>query len=255
MRPMIFSHLLTRTLWAVPLILQSAIAIVMLRRRLVRIFPVFFSYTVSVLSRDVVLLFLAYPKNFYSIVYWCGEALAVLLGLGVIFEALRHLLPPYPFVEIVLKAFWILGSIAGVAAVSMLVFSNAGTGSDRVLETIILLERAARFLQVCLLIVVVALMSRLGLTWHHYSVGIVAGFGIYSALDLAALEFRAHLHFLSDAAFVLVRPAAYNLAAVIWAAYFLRSWWSTPVEHLPRTNLAEWNEAVTDYVDQWYRRY
>ena len=255
MRPMTFSHLLTAALWAVPLILQGAIAIVMLHRKLVRIFPIFFSYTVLVLSRDIVLLFLSYPKNLYSLVYWCGEALAVLLSLGVIFETLRHLLPPYRFLGIVLKAVWSLGGIAGVTAVLMLVFSNGGTGSDRVLETIILLERAARFLQVCLLIVVIMLMSRLALTWHHYSVGIIAGFGIYSALDLAALEFRAHLHFLSDAAFVLIRPAAYNLAAVIWAAYFLRSWWSTPVEHLPRTNLAQWNEAVTDYVDQWYRRY
>jgi len=252
---MIFSHLLTRTLWAVPLILQGAITIVMFDRKLVRIFPIFFSYTILVLSRDIVLLFLPYPKNLYSLVYWCGEALAVLLSLGVIFETLRHLLPPYPFLRIILKAVWILGGIAGVTAVLLLVFSNNAIGSDRVLETTILLERAARFLQVCLLIVVIALVSRLGLTWHHYSVGIVAGFGVYSALDLAALEFRAHLHFLSDAAFVLIRPAAYNLAAVIWAAYFLRSWWRTPAEHLPRTNLAEWNEAVTDYVDQWHRRY
>jgi hypothetical protein len=252
---MIFSHLLTRTLWAVPLILQGAIAVVMLHRKLVRIFPIFFSYTVLVLSRDIVLLFLPYPKNLYSLVYWCGEALAVLLSLGVIFETLRHILPAYPFLRIVLKAVWIIGGIAAVTALLMLVFSNSASGNDRVLETTILLERAARFLQVCMLIVVIALMSRLGLTWHHYSVGIVAGFGIYSALDLAALEFRAHLHFLSDAAFVLIRPAAYNLAAVIWAAYFSQSWWCKPEEHLPKNNLAEWNEAVSDYVDQCYRRY
>src|ERR1051326_7540389 len=161
MRPMIFSHLLTRTLWAVPLILQGAITVVMLHRKLVRIFPIFFSYTVLVLSRDIVLLFLPYPKNLYSLVYWCGEALAVLLSLGVIFETLRHILPAYPFLRIVLKAVWIIGGIAAVTALLMLVFSNSASGNDRVLETTILLERAARFLQVCMLIVVIALMSRL----------------------------------------------------------------------------------------------
>jgi len=252
---MIFSHVLTRTLWVVPLILQLAIAIVMLRRKLAKIFPVFFSYTVLVLARDIVLLFLPYPKNLYSLVYWCGEAFAVLLGLGVIFEALRHLLPPYGFLKIVFKAVWILGATAAIATVMMLVFSNGGTGADRILEAIILLERAVRFLQVCLLAIVIALMSRLGLTWHQYSVGIVAGFGVYSALDLLALEFRAHLHFVSDTAFVFIRPAAYNLAAVIWAAYFLRSWWSIPLDRLPKNDLGEWNEAVTDYVDQWHRHY
>jgi len=254
-RPMSLSHLVTTTLWVLPLVLQTAIAFVMLRRKLVRIFPIFFSYTVVVLSREIALLFLKYPGNLYALVYWCGEALAVLLGLGVIFETLRHLLPPYPSLRLVLKSVWILGVIAAVTALLMLVLTNGGTGTDRVFEFIILAERSARFLQACLLIVVIALMSRLGLTWHHYLVGIVAGFGIYSALALAALEFRAHLHFVSDATLVLLNSAAYNLAAIIWAFYFLRSWRRTPVEHLPKTNLAEWDEAVTDYVDQWYRRY
>ena len=255
MRPMSFSHLLTKALWVVPLVLQVAIAAVMLRRKLVRTFPIFFVYTVVVLSRDIALLFLPYPADLYSLVYWYGEALAVLLGLGVIFETLKHLFPPYPFLRRVLKSVWILGGIAAVTALLMLLLSKGGTGADRILESIILLERAVRFLQVCLLIVVIALMSRLGLTWHHYSLGIVAGFGIYSALDLAALELRAHLHLLTDATFVLVRPAAYNLGVAVWATYFLRSWRMKPIERLPETNLAEWNEAMTDYFDQWYRRY
>ena len=256
-RPMIliFSHLLTKTLWVVPLILQAAIAIAMLRRRLVRTFPVFFAYTILVLSRDSALFFLPYPGNLYALVYWCGDVLAVLLSLGVIFETLRHILPPHPLLRRVWKSVWILGGLASLTAALILVFGNGGTGPDRILESTILLERAVRFLQVCLLIVLIGLMSRLGLTWHSYLLGIVAGFGVYSALDLAALELRAHLHFLTDAGFVLVRPAAYNLATIIWALYFLRSWQRTPVEHLPKTNLAEWNEAVTDYFDQWYRRY
>jgi hypothetical protein len=252
---MTFSHILGETFWIVPLVLQAIIAITMLRHRLTRIFPVFFSYTTLVLTRDIVLLFLPYPKNLYSLVYWCGDAMAVLLGLGVIFEILRYILPRHRSLTIVWSTVWMLGAIAVLTAALMLVFSNGGTEEDRVLETIVLLERAARFLQVCLLIVVIALMSRLGLTWQHYSVGIVAGFGIYSALDLAALQFRAHLHFLSDAAFVLITPAAYNLATVIWGAYFLRSWSSRTVEYLPKTNLQEWNAAVSDYLKQWSRRY
>ncbi|HXW92772.1 MAG TPA: hypothetical protein VEK33_19645 [Terriglobales bacterium] len=252
---MSLSHLVTKTLWIVPLILQAVIAGVMWRRNLVRVFPIFFSYTVLVPSRDAALLFLTYPTNPYALVFWCGEALAVLLGIGVVFEILRHIFPPYPSLRLVVKSVWILGAFAAVTAVLMLVFSDGGSGTRRLLESVILLERAARFLQVCLLIVVIALMSRLGLTWHHYSLGIVAGFGVYSALDLAALEFQAHLRFLTDATFVLVRSAAYNLGAVIWAAYFLPSWSEKSVENLPRTDLAEWNEAVSEYVDQWYRRY
>ncbi len=123
----------------------------------------------------------------------------------------------------------------------------------RAFEWIVLLERSARFLQVCLLIVATALMSRLGLDWRHYSVGIAAGFGVYAALDLALLELRAHLHVLSDAAFVLLRPAAYNLGVAIWAFYFLRPQGGKPVGGLPGTDLASWNNALTEHVNKWYR--
>jgi hypothetical protein len=200
------------------------------------------------------LLFFRYGGPWYSLVWFCGEALAVLLGLGVILETIRHIIPPYPFLKLVLKVAWILGGISAATAVLMLLVTS-GTGADRVFESIILTERSARFLQVCLLIVVIALVSRLGLTWHNYSIGIVAGFGVYAALDLAILELRTHLHIISDALFVLLKPAAYNLATVIWALYFLPAWRTKPVDQLPNTNLKEWNDAVTGYIDQWYRRY
>src|SRR4029077_12254048 len=116
-------------------------------------------------------------------------------------------------------------------------------------------ERSVRFLQSSLLIVVIALMSRLGLSWHQESVGIAAGFGVYSALALACFELGAHLHVISQLALALVNSAAYNLAVLIWAFYILRPSRVTPVEDLPKTDLAEWNSAVTDYVNQWSRRY
>jgi hypothetical protein len=96
-------------------------------------------------------------------------------------------------------------------------------------------------------------MSRLGLTWQNYSVGIAAGFGVYAALDLALLELRAHLHAVTVTAFVLMRSAAYNLGVAIWAFYFLRPQGGKPVASLPGTDLANWNNALTEHVNKWYR--
>ena len=61
-RPMIF-YLVTRVLWYVPLLLQVAIAAVMLRRKLVGRFPVFFGYTVLVASRATVLPNVGSPQE------------------------------------------------------------------------------------------------------------------------------------------------------------------------------------------------
>lgn len=249
-----FSRLATSVLWFVPLATQCVIALVMLRRGLVAQFPFFFSYTLLLPLRDFTLYFLPNPGDRYSIVYWSGEGVAVLLSLGVVFELVGHFAQPYPFLRFLLRALLTFGVVAGALALALLIWGRGPSGADLAFEWIILFERSARFLQVCLLIVAIALMSRLGLTWHHYSLGIAAGFGVYSALDLILLELRARLHVATDAAFVLLRPAAYNLGVLIWAFYFLHPQGGNPVDRLPGTNLATWNDALAEHVDKWYRR-
>lgn len=252
MQPMI-SRLVTTVLWFTPLLLQSVIVLVMSLRGLVRKYPLFFSYNLLLPARDVALLCLPYAGSRYSFVYWWGDAAGILLTLGVIFETLWHLIAPYSFLRSIFRVVWIVGAIAGVAAVAILHWTHGRSG-DQIIEFIILLERSARFLQVCLLIVVISMISRLGLTWRSYSVGITAGFGIFAALDLTLLELRGNLHLISDSVFVLLRSAAYNLAIVIWGFYFLRPWRSSPVQRLPSTDVDNWNDALTDSLDKWYPR-
>lgn len=249
-----FLRLATSTLWFLPVAVQSAIALVMLGRGLVRRFPIFSAYTVLLPARDIVLACLPYAERRYAQVYWWGEGIAVLLSLGVIFETTWHFVRPYQFLRVLLGVLWMAGAVAGALAFALLVWTNGPSGANLALERIIFLERSARFLQVCLLIVAIALMSRLGLTWRHYSLGIAAGFGVYSALDLVLLEFRSHLHLISDTAFVLLRPAAYNLGVAIWAFYFLWPHGGDPVDRLPGTDLASWNDSLTQQVDKWYQR-
>ena len=252
---MTFPYLLTKILWLTPLFLQTLILFVMLRRRLVGSFPLFFIYTVVIVCREFILLFLR-KGAVYFLVYWWGETLAILLGLAVIFEILVHILPKSPSLKFVLEAIFIFGAIAAVAALLILIFAKpSGGGTDPLLQVIGMAERSVRFLQSSLLVVLIALMSRLGLSWHQESVGIAAGFGVYSAVALACFELGIHLHAISGTTLALVNSAAYNLATLIWAFYILRPQRATPVEHLPKTDLAEWNGAVTDYVNQWSRRY
>jgi len=245
------SQLVSSILWLVPLSLQAVIAVAIFWRRLVRVFPIFFSYTVLVPVRDIILLLLPFPGNRYSFVFWWGDAVVILLSLAVIFEVLWHLFRPYRFLHFVFRLIWVVALITTACALTLL--RTGPQGADRVLESIILMERSARVLQVGLLITLILLMSRLGLTWQHYSLGIAAGFGIYSALDLILLELRGHLHFVNYAAFAFLGSGAYNLAVLVWAFYFLRSRTGTPVRSLPSTELANWNDALTEHVDKWYR--
>src|SRR5882672_8315698 len=105
----------------------------------------------------------------------------------------------------------------------MFLSASRSSQPDPLFETIILLERSVRFLQACWLIVLILLMSRLGLTWQHYAVGIATGFGVYSASDLALLELRGHLRLITNETLALLNSTAYNVAVIIWALYFVPS--------------------------------
>ena len=243
-------HAITVALWIAPIVIQSIIVIVMLHRKLVEIFPVFFTYSVLVPAREVLLLFIRNHLDLYSRTYWFSEAIVIALSLGVIYEVIWHLIRPYSFLRrFAFRFFWIVAAVALALGLIMFLSSSRSGQRDPLFEIIILVERSVRFLQACWLIVLVLLMSRLGLTWQYYAVGIATGFGVYSASDLALLELRAHLHLITNEMLVLLNSTAYNLAVIIWALYFLPS---RPrkviVESLPDTEIARWNEVVSEYL-------
>ena len=242
----------TMALWITPIVIQSIIVIVMLHRKLVKTFPVFFAYSVLIPAREILLLFVRHPLKLYSRTYWLSEAIVVVLSLGVIFEVIWHLIRPYSFLRrFALRFFWVVTVVALVLGLIMFLSSSPSDQWDPVFEIIILVERSVRFLQVCWLIVLVLLLSRLGLTWQYYAVGIAAGFGVYSALDLALLELRAHLQLIANETLVLLNSTAYNVAVAIWAVYFVPS---RPgrviVERLPDTDIARWNEILSEYLKE-----
>jgi hypothetical protein len=249
------SYLVLKVFWVLSLIAQATIAFTMLWRGIVSTFPVFFAYTVLEFVTGIALLFFNTSGNHYALIYWCSEAVAVLLGLLIVFEVLRNILPSSASSRFVANLVWILSAIVAVIALLLLVSAKPGAGNERTYDLVILGERSVRFLQASLLIMVTALMSRLGLSWHDKSVGIATGFGVYSAFALIVFEFGPHLHLMSTAATALLNSTAYTVAIIIWAIYLLPSRTRLPTEYLPNLNLAEWNNVVGSYLNQWYRRY
>ena len=245
------------TLWLFPLVMQAAILFGMIRSQLVKSFPIFFTYTVVVFFSDTGLLLFHPPAgNLYHRLYSYKEAAAVVLGFAAIFEVLRYILPPYSSPRFVFNLVWVLSGVFAVSALLMLVVAKPTIGNTPfpMFEVITLTERSVRFLQASLLIVVIALMSALGLTWQHEALGILAGFGIYSAVALAAFEFGAHLRWMSLIAFSLLNSAGYNIAVLIWGFFILRPRRWKPIERLPNSDLEQWNDAMDNYINQRSRR-
>src|SRR5581483_8970562 len=89
--------------WIAPAIFQALIVVVMIRRRLVREFPVFASYTVfQVIYFSVRFsLFLFAPDRYVWFFYasWVGKATELALGFAVIYEIFSHAFRPYPAIH------------------------------------------------------------------------------------------------------------------------------------------------------------
>ena len=241
-------QLVQMILWILPLCLQPLIALVMTVRRHVTDFPVFFLYTLFVAGRDLALFFLRSHMRRYSWIYWVGEPLSIILGLAAICEVVWHLIQPYPTLRFLgVRLFWMTFIITFVAGVLMLNPSQFVRTTIQI-ESAILLERSARFIQVGILVVFILFISRLGLTWKHYAAGIVAGFGIAAGFQLALVELKS-LHAIANNIFVLLNSAAYNCAVLIWATYFFpsRMQKSQPME-LPKSDLPKWDELLRRYL-------
>ena len=236
-------------LWVVPIALQGAIVFGIVRRKLVKSFPVFFSYTVEVSLAEMALLVFHPTGNVYHRLYSYKEALSVVLGLSVIFEILRHIIPPYFSPRFVISLVWVLTGLFAITALLMFVSAKPITGNYAMYEIVMLAERSVRFLQASLLIVVIALMSVLGLRWHHEALGILLGFGVYSSIALVAFECGV-LHWMTPIAFSMLNSAGYNIAVLIWAFYILRPRRRPPVDTFPDADLSEWNTELETFVKQ-----
>ncbi len=235
-------------LWIIPLLLQPIIAAAMIFRGQVRDFPVFFSYTLFVSGRDLLLLFLRSRVQLYALIYWAGEPITIILGVAVMYEVLWRLIRPYPLLRFLgVRLFWISLGIAALGGVLMLEASQFRHIAFSI-ESVTLLERSARFVEVGVLVAFIFFISRFGLTWKHYTAGIVAGFGIAAGLQLALFELES-LHMMSDNIFVLSNSAAYDCAVLIWALYFVPQRMLTDtVKGLPESGLAEWDEVLRGYL-------
>ncbi|HEY7097180.1 MAG TPA: hypothetical protein VH437_10690, partial [Terriglobales bacterium] len=87
-------------LWLAPHLIQFGIAGLMIRRRLHREFPIFFTYTLVQAIETSLLFYLDHDPNISVSTYWncagVGVACDAALRFGVIYEVFSNLVGPYP---------------------------------------------------------------------------------------------------------------------------------------------------------------
>ena len=237
--------LLYYALWVAHPVLQTVIAITMLRRGQHRAFKYFFAYIVAQILAFAV-VFPASRYNYTVCLYasWVSTAVSVALGFQVIHEAFLDVFRPFHTLRdlgtVLFKwAGLVMLLVAGVVSVST---NSADTAPW--MQAIMTAQRCVRIIQVGMVLFLLFFARYLGVSRRQHSFGIALGFGSFAMVELLLNASWAGYH-LGDVSMSLVNMAAFNGTLLIWLTYTLAK---SPVRDAGSILLRpqRWEQSLSD---------
>src|SRR5580692_4133921 len=206
-------------LWLAHPVLQTVIAIVMLRRGQHREFKYFFAYVVAQIVTFAVVFptyLYYYPALFY--VYWFTTAISVALGFKVIHEAFLDVFRPFHTLRdlgtVLFKwAGLVMLLVAGVVSVS--------TNSSEIapwMQAVITSQRCVRIIQIGMVLFLLFFAHYVGVSRRQHSFGIALGFGSFAVIELVLICSFVGNH-LGGFWMSIMNMAAYNCSLLVWLGY------------------------------------
>ena len=192
------------------------LATIFIWRRLYREFLLFFSYIVVASLGDLLrLLFLHASERTYVNIYWSSQLLNSIFALAAVYElSLKRLFPHFYKVRFYQYLFFLACSVSLVLA-ALTAFRTIA------LSVLFNIQHAFDFLRVITLFFFVALMLFMGRRWAKYEFGVALGFALDAAAFVTTFAIWTRPGLLRQFA-ILLPTIGYDLACIIWLAYFLR---------------------------------
>jgi len=235
-------------LWIAHPLLQLVVGATMFRRKLHRLFPVFFAYLGFQILGFAILFPMYRWGNFsyaeYFGLYWACEAIDLVIGFMVIHEVFQDVFRHYHTLKD-------LGSVLfkWAALVMLLVAFVVAASSPRgdegpIVQAIVTVQRCVRVAQVGLVLFLVVFCRYLGVSWRQYSFGVSLGLGVSAAVELGTLAFHVSGH-ASVTMVHVINLVAYNVVILVWMGYGLLE---IPARLPESSRLASnrWERGLTD---------
>jgi hypothetical protein len=238
-------------LWLAPRAIQVVIFVVMMRRKLYREFPVFFSYTLYEAIQGTTFFLLDHNANVSAAQYWqaftMGNMGSIALRFGMIWEIFSHVFEPYP-------ALWELGKMifrwAGVVlllvGVVVAVYSPAAVG-PQIQSGVWVIDRTISIVQCGLLLFLFLFSSYFGLSWRNYVFGIAVGLGIFATQQLvtSSIGIQSGIYSPNDS-FRFSTMATYHCCVLMWLFYVMsKEPARQAVGEIPGNDLEVWDRELS----------
>lgn len=229
--------------WISQPVLQTAVAIVLYRRKLHKEFPAFFAYVVLQVVAFSVQFPIYLTKNApaYFDVFWAGAALNVVLAFKIIHEIFLDVLRPYPALKDFGTALFKWAGIVMILGSAVMIFAGPRS-RDPMAGSILVVQRCVDLVQCGLVLFLLAFCKTLKISWGRLSFGTALGFGIISGADLFTTAVYSGT-FVHEILANLVNMGAWNLGVMLWLSYAI---WSRKDNALPVLVPQRWDEALTD---------
>ncbi|MGD0987716.1 MAG: hypothetical protein ABR874_07890 [Candidatus Sulfotelmatobacter sp.] len=231
----------------IPLALLSLLLALMARNRAYRVCPAFFTYVAFGVCADIARFAVDNRHDAYYMVFWATEAGYCILGIAAMYEVYRSVLRA--------RSRWTHLVFPCVVALAVaLSLAHARSVPPQVhgfFLYIVVGEVTVRFVQVLIFLVVGTMAAFFGLRWRRYSLGIAAGFGLYSTIELLnsikISDFGTRFAFLWRTSSLV----AYSFAVLIWIWFFRAPQKEDPP--LDPEIVAHYLTTLEQYKD-WMRR-
>lgn len=207
-------------LWIAHPVLELCLIGVMVRRRLHRSFPVFFSYVVFQVLNFMV-LFPIYKRGStmaYFYAYWISLAISLAIGFKVIHEIFLDVFRPYHALKDLGTMLFKWAAVVMLLVAVVVAASSQGAADSPLVRAVIIGQRCVRVIQCGLILFLLVFSRYLGVSWRQHGFGIALGLGGFATIDLIGLalfsggQIRAHT-------VSLINTTTYTFAILTWIGY------------------------------------
>jgi hypothetical protein len=202
-------------IWWLAILLEALLLIRGFQEKLVRRFPIFYSYILFVLVEEL-LRFSVYRwfSSHYSQVYWTTQFLSLVIGSAVIFEIYRVGLRSFPGTARMAR--YLLLIVFGAVFAKTLANPSGGV-FWWIAERSLMLERNLRIVQALAILTLVSLFLWYAIPFGKNLKGILFGYGLFIAMSIVQLTLS---YTWSDIRLFwpYVQPVSYLLVLGLWAS-------------------------------------
>src|SRR5579859_2695485 len=246
---MSFARTIYYVLWVLPILLQGAIAGVMIGRKLRDQFPLFFHYLVFQVLSSSILFILFHLKNYpvYFYTYWTCGAIRAALGFAAIHEIFDNTFRPFVALRDFAKVIFRWAAVVLTVMVGVMMITSSASGASRLIVGILATERGVLLIQSGLLLFLLMYCSRLGMSWQHHGFGIALGLGFNASVHLILNSLHAKLGSAWNPTYNLASGVCYNVVVITWIAYLLSPAPARVTEEAqftPKPILQRWNQVL-----------